>query len=119
MIDWLGEAFGFERRMVIDDGKGGVAHAELTLGNGMIMVGSARSDQFGKLQQTPRALGATTQSAYIVVSDTDATYARAKAAGAEIVIEMKTQSYGRTFSCCDPEGHLWNVGDYDPWAATP
>ena len=118
MIDWLGEAFGFQRRMVIDDGKGGIAHAELTLGNGMIMLGTERADQFGRLQQTPRALGGTTQSAYIVVSDAEGAYARAKAAGAEIVMELKTQSYGRTFSCRDPEGHLWNFGDYDPWAAT-
>ena len=74
MIDWLGEAFGFQRRMVIDDGKGGIAHAELTLGNGMIMLGSARADQFGQLQQTPPALGGTTQSAYIIVSDADVAY---------------------------------------------
>jgi uncharacterized glyoxalase superfamily protein PhnB len=44
-------------------------------------------------------------------------YARAKAAGAEIVMEIEDQDYGgRLYSCRDPEGHLWNFGTYDPWA---
>jgi uncharacterized glyoxalase superfamily protein PhnB len=118
MIDWLGAAFGFTRRMVIDDGSGGVAHAELTLGNGMIMLGSARDDDFGKLQATPAALGGTTQSPYIVVADVAAAYAKAKAAGAEMIGDIRQQSYGRDFSCRDPEGHLWNLGDYNPWTYT-
>jgi uncharacterized glyoxalase superfamily protein PhnB len=118
MIDWLCAAFGFERRMVIDDGSGGIAHAELTFGDGMIMLGSARDDDFGKLQSTPAVLGGTTQSPYIVVADADAAYARAKAAGAEMIGDIRQQSYGRDFSCRDPEGHLWNLGDYNPWTYT-
>jgi len=68
------------------------------------------------VQSTPAALGATTQSPYLVVADAYAIYQSAIAAGAEIVIEIKDQDYGgRGFSCRDPEGHLWNVGTYDPW----
>ena len=117
MIAWLCDAFGLERHAVYKDGKGGIAHAQLTLGSGMIMLGSARADdQFGRLQATPTALGGTTQSPYVVVADADALYARAKAAGAEIVIAIKDEDYGgRGFSCRDPEGHLWNFGTYDPW----
>ena len=118
MIEWLCAAFGFERRMVIDDGNGGIAHAELTYVDGMIMLGSARDDEFGKLQSTPTALGGTTQSPYIVVTDADDAYARAKAAGAEMIGDIRQQSYGRDFSCRDPEGHLWNFGDYNPWTYT-
>ena len=120
MIAWLGEVFGFERHAVHEDGKGGIAHAQLTLGDGMIMLGSAREgdDPFGKLQATPSALGGTTQSPYLVVSDADAVLSRAIAAGAEIVIAIKDEDFGgRGFSCRDPEGHLWNVGTYDPWKA--
>jgi uncharacterized glyoxalase superfamily protein PhnB len=52
------------------------------------------------------------------VPDADEIYRRAKAAGAEIVIEIKDEDYGgRVFSCRDPEGHLWNIGSYDPWKA--
>jgi uncharacterized glyoxalase superfamily protein PhnB len=108
----------FARHAVYEDGHGGITHAQLTLGPGMIMLGSMRDDEFGSLQSTPAALGGTTQSPYIVVSDADEVYRRATAAGAEIVIEIKDEDYGgRVFSCRDPEGHLWNIGTYDPWKA--
>lgn len=59
--------------------------------------------------------GRETQAAYLVVPDADAVYARAKAAGFAIVIEIKDESHGgRGFSCRDFEGRLWNVGTYDP-----
>lgn len=122
MIDWLCEVFGFERHAVHEDDAGRVMHAELTLGDGMIMLGSqqGRDTGFERLQRTPRALGGTTQSAYLVVGDADAVHARAVAAGAEVVMELGDRPYGsREFSCRDPEGHLWNVGTYDPWSAAP
>jgi uncharacterized glyoxalase superfamily protein PhnB len=118
MIEWLCAALGFQRHLVVEDGQGGISHAQLTIGPGMIMLGSARAgdDPFGRLQQTPAVLGGTTQSPYVVVADADEVYRRAKAAGARIVIEIKTEDYGgRGFSCLDPEGHLWNIGTYDPW----
>jgi uncharacterized glyoxalase superfamily protein PhnB len=113
MISWLCDAFGFRPQAVHEDGSEGVAHAQLTLGTGMIMLGSLReNDQFGH----PAVLGGTTQSPYLVVADADAIYHSALAAGAEIVIEIKDEDYGgRGFSCRDPEGHLWSIGTYDPW----
>ena len=44
MIEWLCKAFGFERHLIVEDGKGGIAHAQLTLGPGMIMLGTAWGD---------------------------------------------------------------------------
>ena len=42
-----------------------------------------------------------------------------KAAGAEIVLDIKTQDYGgRDYTARDPEGHVWTFGTYDPWVAT-
>lgn len=118
MIDWLCSVLGFARHAVHADGAGGIAHAELTLGTGMVMLGSDRADAFGALQATPARLGGTTQSAYLVVADPDALHARAVAAGAEIVMPLRDEDYGsRSFSLRDPEGHLWNLGTYDPWAA--
>ena len=118
-IDWLCEAFGFERHLVVPGENDTIAHAELRFGNGMIMLGSVRDGEFGRLMKHPDEIGgAETQTAYLVVEDADAHYARAKAAGAEIVIEIKTEDYGgRGYSCRDPEGHIWNFGTYDPWAA--
>lgn len=118
-IDWLCRTFGFEKQLVVAGDDGTVAHAQLTFGNGMIMLGSVPKveTEFGRLMKQPDEIGgAETQSAYLVVADADALYARAKAAGAEIVIDIKDEDYGgRGFSCRDPEGHLWNFGTYDPW----
>lgn len=117
MLDWLCDTFGFERHLVVEDGDGGIAHAQLVLGDGMVMLGSARDDEFGRLQRSPASLGATTQSPYIIVGDVDAVCDKARSAGAEIVMEPKDEDYGgRSFSCRDPEGQLWNFGSYDPWA---
>ncbi len=116
MIDWLCDAFGFERHLVVEDDGGGIVHAQLVIGNGMIMLGQARDGEFDSYQKPPGELGGTTQSPYIVVPDADAIYRRAKSAGAKIVVEIADQDYGgRLFSCRDPEGHLWNFGTYDPW----
>ncbi len=117
-IDWLCRAFGFEKHLVVPGENGSIVHAQLSFGNGMIMLGSARDDEFGRLVKPPRDVGGVeTQSAYVIVADCDAHYARAKQAGAEIVIDIKDEDYGgRDYSCRDPEGHLWNFGSYDPWA---
>jgi uncharacterized glyoxalase superfamily protein PhnB len=118
MLEWLVEAFGFKRHAVHEDGKGGIAHAQLTLDGGMIMLSSARADEFGKLQTTPAAVGGTTQRPYIIVSNVDELYERAVANGAKVVMPLKDEDYGgRGFTCRDPEGHLWNFGTYDPWKA--
>lgn len=117
-IDWLCDAFGFERHLVVPGEGGRITHAQLTYRNGMIMLGSASDDHFGKLQKTPRAVGGVgTQSAYIIVPDADAHFDRAKASGAKIVYDLQDQDYGgRGYSCLDPEGHVWSFGTYDPWA---
>jgi uncharacterized glyoxalase superfamily protein PhnB len=118
-IEWLCQAFGFEKKLVVPNDDGTIAHAQLTFGNGMIMLGSVLKVEtgFGRLMKQPDEIGgAETQSAYVIVSDADAVYARAKATGAEIVIEIKDEDYGgRGFSCRDLEGHLWSFGTYDPW----
>jgi uncharacterized glyoxalase superfamily protein PhnB len=114
-IDWLCRAFGFERHLVVPGEDGTIAHAQLVFGNGMIMLGSARDDDFGRLIRPPEG-GVGTQSPYVVVADADLHYARAKEAGAEIVLDIKDEDYGgRGYSCRDPEGHLWNFGTFDPW----
>lgn len=118
-VAWLCEAFGFVPKVVFEDQNGGVAHAELTFGNGMIMLGSERENDIGRVSVHPADTGGrSTQSAYLIVSDVDAHYARAKVNGAEIVVELKTEPHGRGYSCRDLEGHLWNFGDYDPWTVS-
>jgi uncharacterized glyoxalase superfamily protein PhnB len=93
------------------------AHAELSFGNGMVMLGSVKKSEFDRLMKQPDEIGgAETETPYVIVSDADALYARAKAAGAKIVLDIKDEDYGgRGFSCRDLEGRLWNFGTYDPW----
>jgi uncharacterized glyoxalase superfamily protein PhnB len=116
MIAWLCDTFGFERHAVHESEDGGIVHAELVYGDGMVMLGDARDDAFGSLQAPPAGDGPVSQSPYVVVKDVEQLYAAARAAGATIVMDLRDQSYGsREFSCRDPEGHLWNFGTYNPW----
>ena len=117
VIEWLCDNLGFEKHLVVPDEQGGIAHAQLSFGNGMIMLASIRESEFGKLMKQPDEIsGAETQSPYLVVDDADTVYEKVKASGGEIVIEIKDEDYGgRGFSCRDLEGHIWNVGTYDPW----
>jgi uncharacterized glyoxalase superfamily protein PhnB len=117
-IEWLCRAFGFEKQLVVPNQDGTIAHAQLSFGNGMIMLGSVVESEFGRLMKQPDEIGgAETQTAYVIVSDADVLYSRAKALGAEIVIDIKDEDYGgRGFTCRDLEGRLWNFGTYDPWA---
>jgi uncharacterized glyoxalase superfamily protein PhnB len=118
MIEWLCRAFGFEKQAVFAGADGVVMHSQLTFGNGMIMVGSVNNGTpSSKLLKQPDEIGgAETQTPYLVVSDIDAIYASARAAGARMVIDLEEKDHGgRAFSCSDPEGHVWYVGTFDPW----
>src|SRR5258708_953961 len=93
-IEWLCAAFGLARHLVVPDGNGGIAHAQLGFGNGMIMLGSLREDRFGRWMKEPREIAGGTQSVYVIVADADAHCARARAAGAEIVMPAADQDHG-------------------------
>jgi uncharacterized glyoxalase superfamily protein PhnB len=119
-IDWLGRAFGFQKNAVYMGPNNTVAHAQLTFGGGMIMLGSVdNGSEYGKNIVQPDEISfRETQSSYVVVPDADAVYAMAKAAGATIVADVRDIDYGgRAFSCRDLEGHFWSIGTYDPWKA--
>jgi len=116
-IEWLCAAFGFEKNAVYMGEGNTVAHAQLTFGNGMVMLGSVKNDEHSQRMAQPDEIGMReTQSACLIVSDADAIYATAKAAGAEMVMDLREMDYGgKAFTCRDPEGHLWSIGTYDPW----
>ena len=118
-MDWLCGVMGFARKAVYENPDGTIAHAELALGGGIVMLGSVKDDAYGRGFKTPAELGGVeTRGAYIVVKDADEIYARAQAAGAVVVRPLQDMDYGsREFTVKDPEGHSWSVGTYDPWAA--
>lgn len=119
-IDWLVRVFGFTKQAVYEGPDGTVMHAQLTYGGGMLMLGSAsKPGEFARmwidLEETG---GRETVGLCLVVSDEEcvAMFERVKAAGVEIVQELKSPEYGgKAFGCRDLEGHIWWVGSYDPW----
>ena len=107
-IDFLCNAFGFERQQVYEGPDGQVAHAELRYGDGLVMLGTRRDDVFSTNG---------TQVVYVALDDTDAHHQRAVAAGAEIVREPFDTDYGsRDYAAKDPEGNIWSFGTYRPEA---
>jgi len=85
-LDWLQRAFGFAEKAVHRGEDGGIHHAELSLGAGIVMFG--QHDEGGWLGGEPPQPLASTVSIYVVVPDPDAHYERAQAAGARIVREL-------------------------------
>ena len=119
-IEWLCSVFGFEKHAVYPGPNNTIMHAELTLGDGMIMLGSLNDNEYNRrfTKQPDEIGGAETHSVSLIVADADAVCARAKAAGAEMLFDIEDKPYGgRGFTCRDPQGHIWNVGTYDPWQA--
>ena len=116
-IDWFCKVFGFEQNAVYRAEDGSIAHAQLTLGGGMIMLGSVKDDEHSHSFKSPEELGGVeTSSVYIVVPDADAAFARAEAAGATVTRPLYDTPYvSREFAVKDPEGHSWTAGTYDPW----
>ena len=91
---------------------GTIVHAEMSFGNGVIMLGSAKPD---RSWVSPLELPALHQVVSVVVDDPDGHYAMAKAAGARIVRELRDEDYGsRGYGARDPEGNEWYFGTYRP-----
>jgi len=108
-IDYLEKTFGFERLNVYDGDKGGIAHAELKFAGEVVMLGSVSEGD----QRFSQGAGRT--SVYVVIDDPDSLHARARDAGADIIMEPTDQDYGsRDFAARDPEGNLWSFGTYRP-----
>ena len=110
-LSWLQEAFGFVTSEVLTDANGNVVHAEMTYGDGTIMIGNEWADW----TLSPASLGdKNTQRIHVRVDgDIDAHYAHAKQAGARIVREPEDQFYGeRCYMAADLEGHRWTFSKH-------
>ena len=108
-LQFLEDAFGFEPFMIIKDSGGTILHAEMRFGDGLIMVGS---EWDARTKAPSNTSGANTQTIHVhLTEDINAHCARARNAGATIVVEPADQFYGdRTYRALDPEGHLWTFG---------
>jgi uncharacterized glyoxalase superfamily protein PhnB len=109
-ITFLTGALGLVEQNVYTAEDGSVAHAELSFGDGVVMLGTRAGGD--RRFDTGRAV------IYLVADGAgavDAHHDRAVAAGAEVVLELTDQPYGsREFAVLDPEGNVWTVGSYRP-----
>jgi PhnB protein len=106
-IDFYKQAFGATEleRMEMPDGK--IAHAEIKIGDSIIMLGD-ESPQQGT--RSPQSLGGSSCGLYLYVEDVDKTFDRAITAGATSTMGVRDQFYGdRNGSLVDPFGHTWYV----------
>jgi uncharacterized glyoxalase superfamily protein PhnB len=105
-LEWLQKAFGFESSEVLTDSRGTIVHAEMSHGDGVIMVGS----EFADWARSPASVsGKNTQRVHVRIErDIDQHCERARAAGATIALQPADQFYGeRTYIAVDLEGHHW------------
>ena len=105
-LEWLQKAFGFEPSMVLIDSDGNIAHAEMTYGDGVVMVGNEWADW----TRSPESVGGkNTQRIHVRIDcGIDDHCEHARQAGAKIVMEPEDQFYGdRSYMAEDLEGHHW------------
>ncbi|MDQ3751382.1 MAG: VOC family protein [Actinomycetota bacterium] len=109
-IDFYGMVFGATERMRLPAPGGKIGHAELQLGDSVIML----ADEFPELNiRGPKALGGTPVTLSVYVKDVDGVVERAVGAGATALRPIEDQFYGdRSGQFEDPFGHRWNVSTH-------
>jgi PhnB protein len=109
-IDFYQRAFGAQERVRMDGPQGSIMHAELQIGDSMIML----SDPFPQAStKTPKELGGTTISIFAYVEDIDSVYKQAIDAGASSLMEPDDMFWGDRFgSVQDPFGHSWTIATH-------
>jgi PhnB protein len=109
-IDYYTQAFGAKERVRMDTPSGRIGHAELEIGDSLIML-SDPSRQAST--RPPKELGGTTASVFMYVEDVDAAVQRAVDAGATITMEVADQFWGDRFgTITDPFGHVWSMATH-------
>ncbi|WP_125716161.1 VOC family protein [Pseudoalteromonas rubra] len=109
-IDFYRRAFAAELIMQLPMPDGGVAHAELKIGDSHLMLSDMCPDMHFK---SPQQLGGTPVSLMLYVPDVDSTFAQAIAAGATELRPVVDQFYGdRAGTLQDPFGHVWTIGTH-------
>jgi PhnB protein len=109
-IEYYKRAFGAKERMRMNGPDGSIAHAEIEIGDSLVIV----SDPFPQSTvKSPRSLGGTSASIFLYVEDVDAVVKQAVDAGAEIVMKPQDQFWGDRFgTITDPFGHTWSVATH-------
>ena len=109
-IDYYKKVFGATERMRMDAPGGTIGHAELEIGDSVVML----ADEFPEMgHRSPKTLGGTAVSILLYTENVDAVFKRALDAGAKQVRPVENQFYGdRMGTLEDPFGHLWSVATH-------
>lgn len=109
-IEYYKNAFGAKERMRMETPDGKIGHAELEIGDSMVML----SDPFPQATtRPPKELGGTSGSVFMYVEDVDAVVKQAVDTGATITMEVADQFWGDRFgSIQDPFGHSWSIATH-------
>jgi PhnB protein len=109
-IEYYKSAFGAEERVRMDAPDGKIAHAELEIGDSLVML----SDAFPQSStRSPKELGGTSAGIFLYVEDVDAVVQRAVDAGATVKMEVEDQFWGDRFGTIeDPFGHIWSIATH-------
>jgi len=109
-IAFYTEAFGAKERGRMQSPDGKIAHAELEIGDSVVML----SDAFPQFAtKTPTELGGTSTSIMMYVEDVDAVVKQALGAGASLEREVEDQFWGDRFGAVtDPFGHVWSIATH-------
>ena len=109
-IAFYKKAFGAKERMRMGAPGGKIAHAEITIGDSILMM----ADEFPEMDfRSPKARGGTPVTLHIYVKNVDQAFARAVEAGATVKQPVKNQFYGdRSGTLQDPYGHIWHLSTH-------
>ena len=109
-IAFYEKAFGAKLILKLTMPGGGIAHAEMKIGDSPFMFGDENPDWGNK---SPLTLGGTPTGMMIYVADCDEAFAQAVAAGATVDKPLEDQFYGdRSGTVVDPSGHKWTLGTH-------
>jgi PhnB protein len=109
-IEFYKKAFGATEKLRMDGPGGTIAHAELEIGNSILML----SDPFPQSDvRPPKEIGGTTVNIFMYVDDVDAAVQQAVDAGATITMPVDNQFWGDRFgTITDPYGHSWGLATH-------
>jgi PhnB protein len=109
-IDYYKQAFGATERVIMHGPDGKVGHAELEIGDSIVMLADQNPDS---PTRPPNELGGCTGSIFLYTEDVDAVYQRAIDAGAVEKSKPENMFWGDRFgTLTDPFGHVWNIATH-------
>jgi PhnB protein len=109
-IEYYKRAFGADERVRMNGPDGKVGHAELGIGDSIVMLADANPDA---TTRPPKELGGTTASVFLYVDDVDATVRKAVDEGATVTMAVENQFWGDRFGVItDPFGHVWSIATH-------